>query len=240
MSSILKALSKIGEEKRADQHAAPDLRLDHGLTPVQTKPFLPLLVGTAFGAVVAGLLFLLLFNDREPVTKAQPAVKAQPKIIVQPLVKKDFPEPVKVVPVVTLLPVPLATPDPFITPQSVTTPEQEKKVTSKPATIIPVKEQTVIETPLIVAKSSATMQKPAEVTVIKAIPSVSPELPEGIYLVVTEIFYNEDSANSMAVINELPVMIGTHVNSAVVSEIRSDSVLFVIDGNPYVVDVANP
>jgi hypothetical protein len=139
-----------------------------------------------------------------------------------------------------LLPEPVVTPAPVITPQTVTTPEQEKKVTSQPAIIIPVKEQTVIETPLIVKKPSVTMQKPAEVTAIKAIPTESPELPEGISLVVTEIFYNEDSANSMAVINELPVMIGTHVNSAVVSEIRSDSVLFMIDGNPYVVDVANP
>ncbi len=228
MSSILKALRKIGEEERADQHAAPDLRLDHGLTPVQTKPFLPLLVGIALGAVVVGLLFLLPFNDSDSVTK------------VQPLVKEDFPEPVKVVPVLTLSLEPVVTPEPVITPQSVTTPVQMRKVTSKPTIIVPAKEQTVIETPLTVEKPSVTMQKPAEVTAVKMIPTESPELPEGISLVVTEIFYNEDSANSMAVINELPVMIGTHVNSAVVSEIRSDSVLFMIDGNPYVVDVANP
>ena len=256
MSSILKALRKIGEEKRADQHAAPDLRLDQGLTPAKSKPFLPLLIGIILGAVVIGPLYLIASKDSASVTKVQPVAKDQPAVKSQPVTKVQLvakpAEPVIVetksvdsaeiskTPVVTLLPEPVTTPAPVITPKPVTIPEQDKKITSTPTAIIPVEEHTVVETPLIVEKSSVTIQKPAELAVVSPVPSEAPKLPEGISLVVTEIFYNEDSANSMAVINELPVMIGTHVDSAVVAEIRPDSVLFMIDGNPYVVDVINP
>ena len=44
----------------------------------------------------------------------------------------------------------------------------------------------------------------------------------------------------MAVVNDLPVMVGSHVDAAVVTEIRTDQVLFEIDGKVYSVSAAHP
>ena len=65
-------------------------------------------------------------------------------------------------------------------------------------------------------------------------------LPVGTSLKVTEVFYQDDPANSMAVVNDLPVMIGTFVDSAVVLEIRSDKVVFKIGDDSYDVPVTPP
>jgi hypothetical protein len=65
-------------------------------------------------------------------------------------------------------------------------------------------------------------------------------LPDGISLLVSEIFYQQDSANSMAVVNDLPVMVGSQVDSAVVAEILPDSVVFKIGDKTYAVDQSNP
>ena len=270
MSSILKALRKVGEEKRSDRHAAPDLRLDQGLAPVKSRPFLPLLLGIALGAVIIGPIFLLAFKDSEPVAKVQPKTTAQPITKDQPLAKseeavdaekkavnstaivdvspinsaidqsrKDVVKPVKV-PVVILSPDPVTTLEPVIIPESATTPVQEKIVKSVQATNVPVKKQTVTEAPVIIEKTPEIMQKPPELAVVNTLQAESSELPDGISLVVTEIFYNEDSTNSMAVINELPVMVGTYIDSAVVAAIQADSVLFVINGKSYVVAPSIP
>ena len=64
-------------------------------------------------------------------------------------------------------------------------------------------------------------------------------LPEGVLLKVSETFYYDDPANSMAVVNDLPVMIGTFVDSAVVQEIHSDKVVFKIDAQTYDVPVTS-
>ncbi len=246
MSSILKALRKIGEEKRVDQHAAPDLRLDQGVASVASKPFLPLLTGIALGAVIVGLLFLWAKRDSEPVVKAQPA--AEPKQVVaverntvnsaapanvsstnnlsdQSL--KDLAEASKL-PVVTLAP------EPVITTASI------NKVVPKKHPRSPVKQQKPVEISTPVSKPEAARQTPMEIAVVKTASMEHSELPEGISLKVEEIFYQDDTANSMAVVNDLPVMIGSHVDSAVVTEIRQDSVLFKIDDKSYVVNASNP
>ena len=70
-------------------------------------------------------------------------------------------------------------------------------------------------------------------------PTVSTELPEGVSLLVTEIFFQGDSTNSMAVVNDLPVMIGTQVDAATVIEIHPDRVLFKLDGKTYTVLATN-
>ena len=246
MSSILKALRKIGEEKRVDQHAAPDLRLDQGLNSVASKPFLPLLTGIALGAVIVGLIFLWLQRGADPVVNAQLA--SEPKQVVaverntfdsavrtnvsptsnlsdQSL--KDLAE-VSKVSVVTLAPEP------------VTITASLNKVAPKPLYKPPVRQQKPEEISTPVSKSAATMQTPLEVAVVKTTSIEHSELPEGVSLTVAEIFYQDDNANSMAVVNDLPVMIGSHVDSAVVAEIRPDSVLFKIDDKSYVVAVSSP
>ena len=65
MSSILKALRKIEEEKRVANHAAPDLRRDQGHSGKKARPYLPLVAGIALGAVCVSL-FSLWFSSGTP------------------------------------------------------------------------------------------------------------------------------------------------------------------------------
>ncbi|MCK4508097.1 MAG: hypothetical protein KAU27_06140 [Desulfuromonadales bacterium] len=258
MSSILKALRKIGEEKRVDQHAAPDLRLDQGLTPVKSKPYLPLLIGIALGAVVIAPLFLLASKESAPFAKDHPVVKIPPVSKAQPVatpVETVFVETKVVASVATVSVSPQAkiadqsrksptdatkTSVVSLQQEPVTIPERDKKVTSKPFSMAPEKIQSVAKIPMTVEKTSEPIQKPVKIAVVEAALTASSVLPEGVSLVVTEIYHNEDSANSMAVVNDLPVMLGTHVDSAIVVAIRPDSVLFKIDENSYVVTPSNP
>jgi hypothetical protein len=65
------------------------------------------------------------------------------------------------------------------------------------------------------------------------------QLPAGIRLQVSEIYYQGD-LNSMAVVNDLPVMVGSHIDSALVTEIQADRVLFEIDGEVFTVSPPQP
>jgi general secretion pathway protein B len=80
---------------------------------------------------------------------------------------------------------------------------------------------------------------PVEIVAQQELPVETLALPDGIRLSVTEIFY-QDAVNSMAVVNDLPVMVGSHVDAAVVTEILTDRVLFEIDGKVYSVSVPHP
>jgi general secretion pathway protein B len=197
MSSILKSLRKIEEEKRGAVRAAPDLRVDQGFAPAKSKQLLPLLIGLALGAVIVGLFFLWSPGSTAPVVKDQPQTK---------------------------------------TNEAVSATKQEPKPSAAgPAerVVAPAKKEQKPDVPIVVSIPAKTIQTPPAVMVAATAPTVSSELPDGISLLVTEIFFQEDSASSMAVVNDLPVMIGTHVDSAVVTEIRPDRVLFTIDGKTY-------
>lgn len=211
MSSILKSLRKIEEEKRGVVHAAPDLRVDQGFVPAKSKQLLPLLTGFALGAVIVGLFFL--WSSRPTL----PEVKSQPLAVVknQPLTKVN-----KVFSTVE---------------QGSETSDagREKRV------VAPVKKELAPDVSKVASNPGNTIQTPPVVIVAPAAPTVPLELPEGVSLLVTEIFFQEDSVNSMAVVNDLPVMVGTHVDSAIVTEIRSDSVLFKLDGEIYTVIATN-
>ena len=201
MSSILKSLRKIEEEKRGAVRAAPDLRVDQGFAPAKSKQLLSLLTGLALGAVIVGLFFLWSTRPTAPVVKDQPQTK---------------------------------------TNEAVSATKQEPKTSAAgPAerVVAPAKKEQKPDVPIVVSIPAKTIQTPPAVMVAATAPTVSSELPGGISLLVTEIFFQDDSASSMAVVNDLPVMIGTHVDSAVVTEIRPDRVLFKLDGKTYTVTV---
>lgn len=65
------------------------------------------------------------------------------------------------------------------------------------------------------------------------------QLPAGTRLLVSEIYYQGD-LDSMAVVNDLPVMVGSHIDSALVTEIQVDRVLFDIDGKVFAVSLQKP
>lgn len=243
MSSILKALRKVGEEKRVDQHAAPDLRLDQGLTLAESKPFLPLLTGIALGAVIVGLFFLWVQKDAEPVAKVVPLTSTAQVVSVE---KKA---------------VDLAVPANILTEEKTSDKSFEDlaestkvpvvAVASEPKVVLEnIKIESLAKSPVnkpqppsvasLASKTATTKQAPSIVVATKALVAKEAELPEGVSLLVTEIFHQQDNANSMAVVNDLPVMIGSHVDSAVVTEIRPDSVLFNIDGKSFAVAVSKP
>jgi general secretion pathway protein B len=225
MSSILKALRKLEEEKRGGKLEAPDLRVDQGQSVAVGKSLLPLIVGVVLGAVVVGLIFFWPTGTRQ-----KPDVMQS----VTPTVLSPVVEP------------------PAASPQIVTDPPPASQ-TAKPllvatapakpaASVAPVVSEPVVSRPVRMSPAPADIAKPAapvEVVVQQELPTETMALPYGMSLNVTEIFY-QDVVNSMAVVNDLPVMVGSHVDSAVVTEIRADRVLFEIDGKVYPVSVLQP
>jgi len=256
MSSILKALRKIEEEKRVASHAAPDLRMDQGLAEPKPRPLLPLIAGVALGSVCVGLFFLWTSSDftevasqpqRQPQADAQVVVvesnqAEQPVIVLEekspvtplsaspvPVVREKTPEKVVETSKIPEIILPAEA-----VPAFLTTPEPVK--TLEP----PIAFEAQAKTPKVVKeapKESMTSTRPSKP---ESLPVKARPLPVGASLKVTEVFYQDDPANSMAVVNDLPVMIGTFVDSAVVLEIRSDKVVFKIGDDSYDVPVTPP
>lgn len=239
MSSILKALRKLEEEKRGGKLKAPDLRVDQGRPDTSARPLVPLVIGAVSGMVLVGLIFLwltgpqakrdLLLNDtRVPATPVNTQAQRLPQTVVeQPLVS---------VPDATL-------PRPFAPDSGVAeTPVLPAATASEPAkaTSEPVSNSTAaIHVQGTGRTSAATTSQQSVIDVQQDLSPATAELPAGINLLVSEIFYQDD-VNSMAVVNDLPVMIGSHVDSAVVTEIHADRVLFQIDGQVYTVKPLQP
>ena len=217
MSSILKALRKIEEEKRVAQHVAPDLRVDQGLSSTRSKQFLPLFSGIALGAVVVGLFALWLPRDSATVTKEEAVINVSEVLpVVDPGKSSSAPDPA-------------AQPAESLPTVKV----QPKVVQTNPAASKPAEPSRVlVASQPPVPQSEAIVAMPEE--------AVSSELPEGVSLAITEIILHEDSASSIAVINDLPVMVGTYVDSAMVTEIRQDSVLVLIGDKTYTVTASAP
>lgn len=240
MSSILKSLRKIEEEKRVAAHAAPDLCVDQGLTSAKSKPFLPLLAGIALGAVVVGLFFFWSSRNTAPVAKNQSLLKSDKVVSVG---KQDL----RTSGVEQKEMATTANSFQTINPagRSLKNPTESSLVyvvtpQPEPATRATLKKEKAPDVSTLVSSSSSTIQTSPAVTAVTTSLTVSPELPEGVSLLVTEIFFQEDSANSMAVVNDLPVMVGTHVDSAIVAEISPGRVLFEIGNKTYVVARTSP
>jgi hypothetical protein len=253
MSSILKALRKIEEEKRVTNHAAPDLRMDQGNSGKKARPYLPLVAGIALGAVCVSLFGLWFSSDtpdiaiqsqqqpRVPVVESKqavpPAVVAKEKMLgpssekpqtvsVQEPIIEPVAETVKVREVIMPVEAMPVEAMPVISMQAEPKKQQPKK-------IVPEKKAPL---PEVVVSESVTTNI-AKTSIPEALVVKPKVLPEGVLLKVSETFYHDDPANSMAVVNDLPVMIGSFVDSAVVLEIHSDKVVFEIDENTYDVPV---
>jgi len=225
MSSILKALRKLEEEKRGGKLEAPDLRVDQGQSTTVRKSLLPLVVGVVLGALIVGLIFFW------------PTVTPQKPDIVQSV------NPTALSPVIEP---PVASPEVVTDPPPAPQPAKPLQATTtlaKPeASVAPVVSEPVVSRPVRMTPAPADIAEPVapvEVVAQQELPEETVALPDGIRLSVTEIFY-QDAVNSMAVVNDLPVMVGSHVDAAVVTEIRTDRVLFEIDGKVYSVSAPHP
>ena len=254
MSSILKALRKIEEEKRINQNAAPNLMSDQGFSQVRGKPLLFLAAGIALGAAMVGLVFLWPADELTPVVN--PLAKAEPgKTAVTIQEPQSVPEEVLVKEVVTPAVVEDSAQNPELSGQGlksfaasgevsgvalqpVTVEAVEQLKTTPPKQVAPAVSTAAKkpESQEVLARPAKPMQAPEVKDTVNQPSSAASELPDGVTLLVSEIFFQEDSANSMAVVNDLPVMVGTLVDNAVVAEIRPDSVLFEVSGTTYEVD----
>lgn len=299
MSSILKALRKLEEEKRGGKLEAPDLRVDQGQSTGKSTPLVPLAAGIVCGAAVVVLLFLVPGgSDRKP-----EIVQNEPRTAVATVAEQTQPLPqaaaVKPVSPETAAPSQASAPapaksealaavaasgkDPAVSEgRSATSAAARSQVQRVPQAVAekPVIQTTTeapppasaavsanSETPEAViapgnapgvsegnsvddsaVESQAQIEQPADV-VVAARPSgvgvvqtpfpKAAQLPAGIHLQVSEIYYQGD-LNSMAVVNDLPVMVGSHIESALVTEIQADRVLFEIDGEVFPVSPPQP
>jgi len=223
MSSILKALRKLEEEKRGGKLEAPDLRVDQGQSAAAGKSLLTLVAGVVLGVLVVGLLFFLPTGS----TEKPDVVQSESPAPTSPVVVSPAAEP------------PVASSQVVTDPPPAPVTEKTMQVTSAPAKpvapVAPVVSEPVAPTAVRAKPAPADIAEPVapvEAVVKRELPPKTVTLPNGIKLVVTEIFY-QDAVNSMAVVNDLPVMVGSHVDSAVITEIHPDRVLFEIDGKVY-------
>ena len=248
MSSILKAMRKIEQDQRNRQPGLPDLRLDQGRSPSEKTNLRPLISGMLLGAAVVGGILILAFavarfqqppettivaENREAVSPAIPQDKNTSPVDTQPRTQPQHTaEPVPA-PQPTAMPQPRAVPQPTVlpvSPQKLTPSRPAKTVdTVKPA----VAEPRPVSRPRPVTEESIAKQQPAPLQA-----PVGRTLPEGINLVVTQIFPQADPVNSMAVVNDLPVMIGTQIDGAVVKDILPDRVLFQVGDTDYSVEIS--
>jgi general secretion pathway protein B len=247
MSSILKALRKIEEEKRVASHAAPDLRMDQGGSVKKSWPLLPLVGGAALGAVCVGLLsFWLSPEDPELAIQVPPQT-----IIVDAESRQENPSAVdnneQLLESAPLTPQQSSGQDLATAPVAEDIKVQEVIMPAETVPVAFTKTESKKQRPKI---SPEKKMPPSEVVAAKVKttavakvedpePSVAKPkaLPADVTLKVSEVFYHDDPGNSMAVVNDLPVMIGTFVDSAVVQEIHSDKVVFKVDSQSYDVPV---
>jgi len=233
MSSILKALRKLEEEKRGGKLQAPDLRVDQGQSTTARKSLLPLIVGVVLGALIVGPIFFWPIGtpQKPDVVRSDPSKTASPVTVPpaasQPVVTDPPPAPetVRKVQVTSV----------FDKPEAPVAPRVAKPVLPADSEPVVSKGDHVIPAPAVIAEPVS----PVKVAVRQEVPPEPEALPDGINLLVSEIFY-QDAVNSMAVVNDLPVMVGSHVDSAVVKEISADQVLFEIDGKVFTVPVSQP
>jgi hypothetical protein len=243
MSSILKALRKIEEEKRVANHAAPDLRMDQGNSGKKVRPYLPLVAGIALGAVCVSLFGLWFSSDtpdiaiqsqQQPMVPVVESKQAVPHAVVA---QEEILEPSSEKPQT----VPLQ--EPIIEPVAETVKVREVIMPVEAMPVISMQAEPKKQQPKIVPERKAPLPEVvvsesvttniAKTTIPEPLGVKPKALPEGVLLKVSETFYHDDPANSMAVVNDLPVMIGTFVDSAVVQEIHSDKVVFKIDAQTY-------
>ena len=234
MSSIVKALRKLEEEKRRGKLESPDLRVDQGQSAPVGKSILPVVAGIVCGAAIVGLFFLWPAGhvrkrdalQSDSTASVTPVVTPQLATVAPPVPETAEALQDRSVPAKPETPVTDAVSKPAAMP-----------VMRAPNSVTATSSGPRRESTGLVAPDTAAPVEPAMTVVQNSVPGESMALPESINLVVTEIFY-QGGVNSMAVVNDLPVMVGSHIDSAVVTAIHVDRVLFEINGKVYPVPAA--
>ena len=228
--SILKAIRKVEDEKRAANHRAPDLMVDHGQPGPKTRPKSGLLLATGvfIGVVIFGTFLTLKPGNpdmEESVETIKPAATNEKQNSIKPEVNQGLQSS-------AIQPLEQQKPS-----SSIKTSDSQKGVYGSVK-----KQDSNLDTNSVPGVSQMNLPAPGKTVQLKPerAQTAQEKLPGNISLTVTEIFIQEESDNNMAVVNGLPVMIGTHVDSAIVTEIGKDHVLFKLSDSLYKVPLAQP
>jgi len=225
MSSILKALKKLEEDKAERLDAPVDIGRDILRQPRRVKrsaniPALALALAATL-AIAAGVLAVVILKTDKPLgveINSEPPAMAAPAIVRQSTPAVPEQPPVKKEPEVVEVKMP---PPPTVAGKTQAVP-----------TRFPNAEKS--------AKTSAPKTPPGPAPAAKQpSPAVVPSLPMP-HLAVSGIVFQADRQNRMAVVNDLPVMEGTVIEGAVVEEILSDRVRFDREGTKFEVKLKEP
>jgi general secretion pathway protein B len=235
MSSILKALKKLEEEKAAKRSGQVDIsRAILTEKPARSGRRTPVLVigSSVLLAVVVLAGSVMLWHGRStpsagklqanaPQLPAQPApVKAAP--LPQPAAKPSSTVPATPAVIVTRRPLAaVPSPPPLPTP-TLQTPRQTSPVPLRQMPTAP------IAKPLPVP--NATPQPPVEAVAKPVPPPSAPQRQTVPALRVSGIAWQKDSASRLAIVNGQPVGLGVDVGGATVDEIFPDRVRFTYKG----------
>ena len=248
MSTILKALKKLEDEKRAAAPvnfsarivAAPTAarRSSHGVALIAAGAFGGLLLAVA---VICGWFWLRSAEPEGGPSQVIPSAQSGPPALAAlPAPVSEPPARNAQVPVAgasrrsagnAAKPPPAAAPAPSQARLTVTPPPQPQPLPPPPGQSVPPR------------RAAATPPRhdasPAEVLVTdRQIPPPGQQWSAP-HLEVTDIFPPSAGSGWMAVVNGLPVMEGTMVADAVVEEIRADRVMFLIQGKVVTVPLSN-
>lgn len=228
MSSILKALKKLEEEQAGRASGSSSPTGGQLVTPVRTaRPMVLVLGGVSAGLLLAILLFVMLGKQSEvPVQPvAEPLAEKSNAVPHTPPEAPAAAQPATLSSPVSALPgkAPVSSPT-----SKVASSPGTKAGTPAPAGKEQIERQTMPQAlPGIAAKPG---QGAVDHVEIKRREIPAPGLQwSAPHLTVTEIL-PVSGGERMAIVNDLPVMEGTVVDGAVVSEIQADRVIFTIDG----------
>lgn len=231
MSSVLKALKKLEEERRgtvSTPSVAASGRWASGGQPSRhQRPWLLLAVGVALGLLLAGSLVWI--GRDKPRVAAVPAPIASPTPVAAAATAHLEPaKPVEVSAVQPAAPVPL----PILPVREASPPVAARQPPARPVPIVAPVQRAVPPTPTEVPV------KPVQVDRVE-IPAPGQQWVAPPRLTVSEIF-PPTGGERMAIVNGLPVMVGTMVEEALVEEIHDDRILVSIGGKRVVLPLGKP
>ncbi len=228
MSSILKALKKVEEEKAARLSGQTDI--SRAILPDRTsqnrrRPSMPVIGGVLLLALLILGVSVTLLRSRGTSTRmdaprhpAQPAPAVAPPST-PPVAGPSIPAPPSPAPLVTREPA-------SVQPPPLPMPRQQSPRPTSPQPLQTPPEPFSRPLPL----PTATPQTPAETTARPAPVPASPQ-PHGVpTLRVSGIAWQKDSASRLAIVNGQPVGLGAAVSGATVDEIFPDLVRFSYKG----------
>ncbi len=266
MSSILKALKKLEDEKNAKQGQRVDITRDifGAAQQADSNSRRPFIVGGIVGSIVLGVI-AVIFITRQGGRVTPPPEPTETQLNVTPPVPSSTVEPRTTLPLQRQeMPPAASKPTPSPTAMAL---ERSKKLAAKPIVQLstPTKPVTAKSqlSPAVVADStqhptkSRALPLPQTPTistnhpVISSLPPIVPLVKPNIVtttppaivsnnppkIMVSGIAYNKDAADRLAVINGTPTGEGKTINGVTIEEIMPDKVRFSYGKNSFEVPV---